>query len=249
MKFKLTGLGIVSAVLYLLFSIYNSNQEMAELAAYPWGRSFAYLTSGLGVLSIIPSIEFMVKAFKKHYLKETYQISMLSIVLTVLSFGMPLFMYAFTSLGMKILFGSTEDHDVEVWGFVILSIFTLGFVWLIFLIAIGPALFVYRKATENIFTTEEASGLEVVSLILATLVTLGIIWPILGISLVYLRVYLIIAGNNTGYTNLEIPTSTKVWAIVIGILTVGVIPLVNFLQYFTYELFFNNIESREIEAY
>lgn len=252
MKYKLSGLGIISVVAYVIFNLSNGYLQKMDQATYgyeasPFMDNLMFWSMGVGLLAIIPSIEFMIKAYKKHYLKEEYRISTLSIILTVLSFGMPFFGYAFTSMGAKILFGSHEDYDQEIWGFIILSILTLGFIWLGFLIAIGPALFMYRRIVEGVFTTEETSGVEVVSLIIATLVTLGIMWIIIGFAVVYSKLFFQIAVNKTETAYVEYSNSLKVWAIVLGVITLGTVPLAAFTSYFTYELFLNNIDSTDIK--
>lgn len=250
MKFKLSGLGILSLVLYVVLQLWNANNATADPTMVVYGYDPAFMNRVsyggviLGLLSIIPAIDFFLKAFKKHYRGEDHEISMLSIILTVLSLGIPFFTYAFVSFIMKVAFGSREEYTSEKWGFVIGTIFTLGFVWLIVFLALGPTIFMYRKVVNGIYSVEEASTAEMISLILATILTLGILWIVLGIGVVFARIFFLKAWNTVMNDELELSSSTKVWGIILSILTLGILPIASFTAYFTYELFLYNAEGQ-----
>ncbi len=256
MKFKLSTLGIVSLILYVILNIWSSTntgytaEQIAAFEALGYGMEFinrlernAMWSAVLGLLAIIPSIEFFIKAFKKHARGEEYAVSTLSIILTVLSFGMPFFAYAFTSFIMKRAFNSNQEYTTEKWGFWVLSIFTLGLVWLGVLIVVGPALFVYRKITEGVYKLEDSTGLEMTSLIISTIFTLGFIWLFIGITIVFVRFFFVKAWNTSMAADVEVGTGTMVWFWILSILSIGTIPLGMFASYWTYEIFINNVED------
>ncbi len=256
MKFKLSTLGFVSLALYVIYNIWSStntgysDQQLAAFEAL--GYSAEHLgrlekttmwSMIIGLLAIIPSIEFFIKAFKKHARGEEFAISTLSIVLTVLSIGMPFFAYAFTSFIMKRAFGSDQEYTTEKWGFWILSILSLGLVWVGVFLAIGPALFLYRKITEGIYKLEDSTGLEMTSLIVVTILTLGLIWLVIGVAIVFTRFFFVKAWNNAMAVDIEVGTGSMVWFWILSIITLGILPLGTFTTYWVYELFINNAED------
>jgi len=206
-------------------------------------RTASYSVSGL---SIIPTIDFLIKGFKKHYRQEEYSISTLSVILTVLTLGAPLFGYAFASLMMKMLFGSQEEYDIEKYGFIVGTVLSLGLIWIVVFIVLGPTLFAYRKILEGIYHTEEPSPAEGVSLLIATIITLGFVWLAILINIVIHRFLFVRIWNNVMNKNVEYQEVYTVLFILVSILTLGLAPLGAFLTYWRIELFFNNAEDQVI---
>ena len=248
LRLNFSTLGIVSIVLYVILQIFNTYQGGTDgwqysYTAFKWTRSMSLFS---GIVMAIPTVEFMIKAYYKHYFKKKYRISTLSYGLTILSFGLPLFSYAFASLSAKILFNSNEQDDIEIWGFIILSIITLGLVWLLFFLSIGIIAFVYKRGFKGIIEFNTDTVLLNVSLLMTTIITLGFVWIVIGISLIATRIFVLVSRKNVLGINQPLEQPYLVGAIILSVLTLGVLPLAILAGYWQFELFFMNIDEREI---
>ncbi len=248
LRLNFSVLGFVSIALFIIVQIFNTYQGNAnemtfDYTVLKWTRS---MTLYSGILVAIPTLEFMIKAYYKHYLKQEYKISTISFVLTILSFGMPLFSYAFTSLMAKVLFNSEEQNDIEIWGFVILSLITVGLIWIGFFLSIGVTAFVYKRGFKGVIEFNTDQVLVNVSLLITSIITLGLIWIIIGISLITTRIFVAWSHKNVLGVNLPIEQPYVVGAIIISVLTLGIFPLVILAGYWQFELFFMNIDQKEI---
>ncbi len=248
MKFKLSGLGLLSVFIYAIFILIAFRFNLVQLSyvsrMYDSQMISSILTYAVSALSVIPTLDFLIKAFKKHYRHEEYSISTLSVILTVLSFGAPLFAYAFISLMMKMLFGSQEEYDIEKYGFIVGTVLSLGLIWVGIFFILGPTLFAYRKIIDGIYLTEEPSPAEGVSLLLATIFTLGLVWIGILINIVLMRFFFVKGWNIVMNSDNEVEPAYIVFFIIISIITLGLAPLGALMSYWQIELFLNNVEDQ-----
>lgn len=244
LNLAVSTLAIISFVVFIIVNVGNSYYSAHETVVSQNAANWTLFSSIYSVLIMaIPTIEFVIKAYNKHYNKQVYNISTLSKVLTVLSFGMPVLAYAFTSLTAKVMFDSEEETDIEGWGYVILSIITLGTVWIAFLLAVGPAVYVYKRALKGVFEVKGESVIIGVSLVIVSVVTLGIVWIGILIGIASTRLLILQARRTTLGIDYELETYVKVTLIVFTVISLGLFAVGLFSTYWQYEVFFLNSEK------
>ncbi|XMB85789.1 hypothetical protein RJG79_10305 [Mycoplasmatota bacterium WC44] len=240
-KIKMTTLGIVSLVFYFVYiiGVLLWSNAMNKVAYQDLSTGINYslingITYGWALLSIIPMIEFMMKAFHKYYTGEEYKISILSKILTVISLGMPILYYGFYSFMIKDLFKSEEKlSTLEIVGLVLITLITFGSIWIMY----GPTKYIYTKGLKDVFNLEkDKSTIETVSLVLASIFTLGIVWIIIPIGIASTEFISKFVARNLLGLDYKLSKFSKILLIILSVLTLGMIPLTIFLGYGFYEL-------------
>lgn len=240
-KLKMSTLGIVSLIFYLVYMIgviiwSTANSKInAEVAMPNFNfEVFNGIVYGITFLSIIPMIEFLMKGFHKHYAKEEYKISILSKVLTVLTLGMPILYYGFYSFMLKDMFRSDERLSVlEIVGIVIITLITFGFIWIVY----GPTKYIYTKGFKDVFNLEDhKSTIEIVSLVLVSIFTLGIVWIFILIGIASTEFISKFVAKHLLGLNYKLSSFSKILLIILSVLTLGLVPIMMFLGYGFYEL-------------
>lgn len=250
-KYRLSTVGIVSIVLYVLFmllnvSITNVTTSTSTQPAYSEVVNHPMFTV-LGMLMIIPTIEYTIKSFRMFYEGEDYEISIYSKILTVLGLFLPLMNYGIMAFLMRDLTKRDEKLTTgQLAGLIICTIVTLGIVWVVY----GLIKYSTIKIFEDVFVFDTKMGvLGTIGLVLITVFTLGIIWIFIWIGIASTEYLVKKAITNVQGNYFEIRTASKVILVVISILTVGIIPLSLLAYYWTYEAYvlaYNYLVRQEI---
>lgn len=230
-KLKFTALGIISLVLYVINLVSNM---LINYSTYGLGRSlFTFLIT---VLMIIPSYEFMCKAYAEQRYNKEYKISVYAKVGTVLLIGTPLLTYGMYSWIFNKTFiadGKLKGNALVAW--IVLCIITLGFVF--FAVAISE--FVIKRSLKDIIELPqpELTTVSIVFLVLISIPSFGIIWfPIyIGSVLmewIFKRIARVFFDNE-----IKLRTSTIIWLVIFSIITFGIFWLILLATYGIYEAY------------